>query len=708
MDKLSEPDKRAFSDLPEIRYVKGIGPKRAEIFKTLGVHSVRDLLYFFPRRYEDRSRFTSIASAPPGEPVTCRGEILEVRFRPIRRMPLVEVLFGDASGTLRAVFFNQPYLKKTFEAGQHVIFHGKVENYEGRLQITNPEFEIVEEGDEDSAHVGRIVPVYPLTEGLFQRSLRVVLKDAVEIHLLRAVTDPLPPSLRSELDLVPLDRAVQNMHFPASFEDLAAARKRIVFDEFFDFFLRLMIRMKKLRTRLKAPRITAGPERFGEFRSTLPFPLTSSQEKALADIARDLATEIPMNRLLQGDVGSGKTVVAVLGMAMVVESGAQAAIMAPTSILAEQHYQTISKLLTEESNAVPPYLERGQVRLLTGDTGAAERGEIFAGLESGYVKVLIGTHALIEDPVVFQNLQMAVVDEQHRFGVAQRAALRNKGDNPHLLVMTATPIPRSLQFTIFGDLDVSIMDELPAGRIPILTYINYPMERERVYEKIRMEVENGNQAFIIYPLVEAGENDDAKAAVDEQSRLQREVFPEFKVGLVHGRMRPAEKDQVMLAFRNREFDVLVSTSVVEVGVDIPNATVMVIEGANHFGLSQLHQFRGRVGRGSEQSYCFLIPDRDDAFENKRLKVMTETNDGFVLAEEDLKQRGPGDFLGTRQAGALNLQVASLADTRLIKQAREIAEKVLLEDPDLNNGENLTLKDALETFWPQTDGAGDVS
>jgi ATP-dependent DNA helicase RecG len=292
--------------------------------------------------------------------------------------------------------------------------------------------------------------------------------------------------------------------------------------------------------------------------------------------------------------------------------------------------------------------------------------------------------------------------------VAQRAALRNKGDNPHLLVMTATPIPRSLQFTIFGDLDVSIMDELPAGRIPILTYINYPMERERVYEKIRMEVENGNQAFIIYPLVEAGENDDAKAAVDEQSRLQREVFPEFKVGLVHGRMRPAEKDQVMLAFRNREFDVLVSTSVVEVGVDIPNATVMVIEGANHFGLSQLHQFRGRVGRGSEQSYCFLIPDRDDAFENKRLKVMTETNDGFVLAEEDLKQRGPGDFLGTRQAGALNLQVASLADTRLIKQAREIAEKVLLEDPDLNNGENLTLKDALETFWPQTDGAGDVS
>jgi len=393
---------------------------------------------------------------------------------------------------------------------------------------------------------------------------------------------------------------------------------------------------------------------------------------------------------------------------MVIQSGAQAALMAPTGILAEQHYQTIKGLLTTSQKDKPAFLEEGQVRLLTGDTNQGDRNEIFAGLESGYVKLLIGTHALIEDPVTFKNLQMVVVDEQHRFGVAQRAALRNKGDNPHLLVMTATPIPRSLQFTIFGDLDVSIMDELPAGRIPIQTVIAFPTERERVYNNIRKQVEKGYQAFIIYPLVEAGENEEIKAAVDEQVRLQQEIFPDLKVGLVHGRMRPSEKDQVMLEFRERKFDILVSTSVVEVGVDIPNATVMVIEGANHFGLSQLHQFRGRVGRGDAQSYCFLIPDSDNAGENMRLQVMTETDDGFKLAEVDLEQRGPGDFLGTRQAGAIDLKMASLADLPLIKEARDIAERVLEEDPELEEVENMSLKEALVRFWPQSDGAGDVS
>ncbi|HZK17421.1 MAG TPA: ATP-dependent DNA helicase RecG, partial [Anaerolineaceae bacterium] len=404
----------------------------------------------------------------------------------------------------------------------------------------------------------------------------------------------------------------------------------------------------------------------------------------------------------------GKTIVAVIGMAMVIESGAQAALMAPTGILAEQHYQTIRNLLTNGKDEHPAFLEEGQVRLLTGDTGQADRVQIFEGLASGYVKLLIGTHALIEDPVTFQNLQMVVVDEQHRFGVAQRAALRNKGDNPHLLVMTATPIPRSLQFTIFGDLDVSIMDEMPAGRLPVTTMIAYPTERERIYQNIRVQVEKGYQAFIIYPLVEAGENEEIKAAVDEQVRLQEEVFPELKVGLVHGRMRPAEKDAMMLAFRAKEYDILVSTSVVEVGVDIPNATIMVIEGANHFGLSQLHQFRGRVGRGDAQSYCFLIPDNESSVENRRLQVMTETNDGFKLAEVDLQERGPGDFLGTRQAGAVDLKMANLADLALIKETRELATRLLGEDPELDKEINRDLKDAVAAFWPQTDGAGDVS
>ncbi|MDD3948495.1 MAG: ATP-dependent DNA helicase RecG, partial [Anaerolineaceae bacterium] len=479
------------------------------------------------------------------------------------------------------------------------------------------------------------------------------------------------------------------------------------FDEI--FLLQLgILQQKRQWQQLEGHPYFVSVEWLEEWLASLPYPLTDAQKRSIDEIRGDLAKSHPMNRLLQGDVGSGKTIVAVLGMAMVIQSGAQAALMAPTGILAEQHYQTIKGLLTTNQQDKPAFLEEGQVRLLTGDTNQGDRNEIFAGLESGYVKLLIGTHALIEDPVTFQNLQMVVVDEQHRFGVAQRAALRNKGDNPHLLVMTATPIPRSLQFTIFGDLDVSIMDELPAGRIPIQTVIAFPTERERVYNNIRIQVEKGYQAFIIYPLVEAGENEEIKAAVDEQVRLQQEIFPDLKVGLVHGRMRPSEKDQVMLEFRERKFDILVSTSVVEVGVDIPNATVMVIEGANHFGLSQLHQFRGRVGRGDAQSYCFLIPDSDNTSENVRLQVMTETDDGFKLAEVDLEQRGPGDFLGTRQAGAIDLKMASLADLPLIKEARDIAERVLEEDPDLEKVENMSLKEALVRFWPQTDGAGDVS
>ncbi len=513
--------------------------------------------------------------------------------------------------------------------------------------------------------------------------------------------------IREKASVLNTTDALLQIHFPESQEALEAAQRRFAFDEI--FLLQVgILQQKRQWQQLQGHAYQVTDEWLEKRMSALPYELTSSQRKAVDEIRTDLAQEHPMNRLLQGDVGSGKTVVAVLGMAMVIESGAQTAIMAPTGILAEQHFQTIRSLLTNTSPDYPAYLETGQVRLLTGDTSQADRMKIHEDLQSGYIKVLIGTHALIEDPVKFLNLQMVVVDEQHRFGVAQRAALRAKGDNPHLLVMTATPIPRSLQFTIFGDLDVSIMDELPAGRIPIQTFVVYPTERERVYKKIRNEVEGGRQVFIIYPLVEAGENEEIKAAVDEQVRLQQEIFPDLKVGLVHGRMRPSEKDQVMLDFREKTFDILVSTSVVEVGVDVPNATIMVIEGANHFGLSQLHQFRGRVGRGDAQSYCFLIPDNDNAVENRRLQVMTETNDGFRLAEIDLQERGPGDFLGTRQAGALNLQVASLADIRLIKEARDIAEEILAEDPELINGENLTLKDALDVFWPQTDGAGDVS
>jgi ATP-dependent DNA helicase RecG len=394
--------------------------------------------------------------------------------------------------------------------------------------------------------------------------------------------------------------------------------------------------------------------------------------------------------------------VAALGLCIVIKHGAQSAFMAPTSILAEQHYHNLKRLLANpvDEGAV---LQENEIRLLIGDTPAKARAEILSGLADGTIKLVIGTHALIEDPVVFNDLQMVIVDEQHRFGVAQRAALREKGDNPHLLVMTATPIPRSLALTIYGDLDISVMDEMPAGRKPVDTHIVYPIERERVYTLIRSQVEEGHQAFIVYPLVEEGKNQESKAAVEEQVRLQSEVFPNLKVGLLHGRLRPDEKENVMRKFRDGEFDILVSTSVIEVGVDIPNATVMVVEGANRFGLAQLHQFRGRVGRAGDKSYCILIPETSDAAENERLLAMERTNDGFILAEHDLRQRGPGEFLGTRQSGYTNLKLANLTDVHLIEKARHYANQVFENDPTLSAPEHQRMLDALNHFWPSEEG-----
>jgi ATP-dependent DNA helicase RecG len=410
-----------------------------------------------------------------------------------------------------------------------------------------------------------------------------------------------------------------------------------------------------------------------------------------------------MNRLLQGDVGSGKTVVAALAAAMVNQSGAQAAIMAPTSILAEQHYRNFVDILTGQNGLLEP----GQIRLLVGDTSANEKEEIRNGLASNEVRIVIGTHALLEEPVTFADLQFITIDEQHRFGVEQRAILRSKGTAPHLLVMTATPIPRSLALTVYGDLDLSVMDEMPPGRQPIETHILEPTERERAYTLVQGQVRSGYQAFIIYPLVEESEKSELLAATQEHERLQKEVFRNLKLGLLHGRMKPDEKDAVMLAFRDRKYDILVSTTVVEVGVDIPNATVMMVEGANHFGLAQLHQLRGRVGRAEAQSYCLLIPDHEDAAENERLQAMVETNDGFVLAERDLQQRGPGEFLGTRQAGyATSLKMASLSDIHLIEKAREQAQALFARDPGMENPENGLLAEALDRFWGG--GKGDVS
>ncbi len=683
--------------------IRGVGPRQAEHLKKLGLCTIEDMLYFFPRRYDDYSLSQTISQLKYGTEVTIIAQVESIsNYASKRNRKITEAVVSDKTGTIRLLWFNQDYHMRYLRKGMFLSISGKVEFYLGRPVIYHPDYEPI---DQQQLHTNRIVPIYSLTAMITQRWLRRTMYNTVDYWSNR-IPDFLPESIRAEIDLPELKVAMRQIHFPETQETLEQARQRFAFDEIFLLQLGVM-RQKSQWQALEGTQYFV-PDGWLENRiKALPYQLTSAQVKTISELRSDLASGHPMNRLLQGDVGSGKTIVAGLGMAMVIASGAQAAFMAPTSILAEQHYQSMIALFIEPSDG-EALLQPGQVRLLIGDTAAAERQEILDGLNNGWVKLLIGTHALIEDPVTFQNLQMVVVDEQHRFGVKQRAALRNKGNNPHLLVMTATPIPRSLQLTIFGDLDVSVMDEMPVGRLPIETHILFPMERERAYSLIRSQVVKGHQAFVVYPLVEQSENEETRAAVEEQQRLQQDVFPDLKVGLMHGRMRPEEKDATMRDFRNKQFNVLVSTSVVEVGVDIPDATVMVIEGANRFGLAQLHQFRGRVGRGDAQSFCILIPETEDSVENERLKVMTETNDGFILAERDLQQRGPGEFLGTRQSGYTTLKMANLSNIRLIEKARHHAHQVLADDPDLAAPEHQLMRSALNHFWPIQDGTGDVS
>jgi ATP-dependent DNA helicase RecG len=578
--------------------------------------------------------------------------------------------------------------------------------------MNSPEWEHV---DQQQLSTNRIVPIYPLTAQVTQRWLRHQLHQLVSYWAPR-IPDPVSEELRQSATLVDISTAVMQIHFPDTWEDLKSAQERLAFDEI--FLLQLGVLGQKKAWQERTARIFHVEQDWLERRlPRLPFDLTNAQLRTLKDVCHDLETGRPMNRLIQGDVGSGKTVIAALAAEIIARHGAQSAIMAPTSILAEQHYRTMLKTFASppetlqandqaESDDGIPSIREQEIRLLVGATPEPEKREIRAGLASGDIKLVVGTHALIEDPVAFANLQLVVVDEQHRFGVEQRAALRSKGDNPHLMVMTATPIPRSLQLTIFGDLDVSVIDEMPAGRIPASTYVLTPRERERAYTLIRSQIQQGHQAFIIYPLVEESENNIAKAAVEEYTRLKDEVFSGYTVGLLHGRMRPEEKDAVMVEFCKGGYQILVSTSVVEVGIDIPNATIILIEGANRFGLAQLHQFRGRVGRGSEPAYCLLIPDLPDEIENERLQVMARTTDGFVLAEYDLKQRGPGQFLGTRQSGYAELKLANLTDIRLIEKARRLAHMLFERDPGLINPENQLLALALQRAWGN--GRSDIS
>lgn len=677
--------------------VRGIGPKLAEHLAKIGATTIEELLYIFPRRFDDYTLMKPIHKLTYGETVTVIGTIWETRARRSRsNQIIVQSVISDGTGKVQATWFNQKWLVDKLKAGMQIVISGKVEQYLGRPVFNSPEWEPLEL---EPLRTRRIVPIYPLTQGLSSNRMRDIMRRTVNYWAPR-VPDPLPESLRQRQKLEILPEALQQHHFPDSQHALHEARRRLIFDELF----LLQLGMQGFRHEWQSqPGVEIGKDTavLDQFQQNLPYTLTNAQQRVIQEIADDMATSTPMNRLLQGDVGAGKTVVAAAALLLATKAGYQSALMAPTEILAEQHFNGLQPLLA------PLGL---RLCLLTGSTPAAEKSRIYADLATGQLDLAIGTHALIQEAVTFQNLALAIVDEQHRFGVDQRQALRDKGPSggeysPHLLTMSATPIPRSLALSLYGDLDLSILDEMPPGRQEIKTRWIRTRERERAYSFIRKQVEDGRQAYIIYPLVEESEKVDAKAAVDEYERLQNKVFPDLQVGLIHGRLSGSEKESVMRAFYEGKLSILVSTSVIEVGVDVPNSTVMLIDGANRFGLAQLHQFRGRVGRGAHQSYCILVADSDTPDAEERLGALTQTNDGFALAEKDLEIRGPGEFFGRRQSGLPELKLASLLDMDMLQIAQTEAQTLAEADPNLEQPEHQLLRERVARFWQN---AGDIS
>jgi ATP-dependent DNA helicase RecG len=651
---------------------------------------VRDALNHFPRDYQDRRAFVPFHKLPLGEAAVVQGTVFGVAApRHGSRAP-VQVTFRDPGGYFTAVWFGRSYLAQVFKRDQQVVLYGKkILAKDRRVVLDNPDFEINDEGEGPSIHMGRVVPVYPLTEGLFQRQVRKILYDVVSEHA-DQTAEILPDEVRRRRDLQPVAAAYRAIHFPERLEDVEAAQRRFAFEDF--LVLQVGLTLRRASQAREQGRALAPPGALVErLRRGLPFALTAAQERVWGEIRSDLARPVPMNRLLQGDVGSGKTIVAVMALLTAVEAGCQALLMAPTEILAEQHVRTV-RALVEPLGLQVAWLSAGQ--------RAREREAALEALRSGSAAIGVGTHALIQDVVELRQLGLAVVDEQHRFGVLQRASLRGKGRHPHVLVMTATPIPRTLALTFYGDLDVSVLDELPPGRTPIRTEWRREPARDRIYDFVRTELRAGRQAYVVCPLVEETEQSDLKAATEMAERLQAGPFAEFRVGLVHGRLSFDAKDTVMRAFKAQELDLLVATTVIEVGIDVPNASVMLVEHAERFGLAQLHQLRGRVGRGAARSYCILVanePMSDEAV--RRLDAMVKTQDGFRLAEVDLEIRGPGEFFGTRQSGLPELRMGSLlTHTRLLEEARQDAAQLVARDPGLRLSEHRALRDALVARW----------
>jgi ATP-dependent DNA helicase RecG len=696
-----------------ITVIKGISSTLATRFNKMGLRTVRDLLYFFPHRHLDYSNTKSISELTEGNEETIIANVWEAReTRPGGRRS-TEATVGDDTGNVRIVWFNNPYLAKRLTTNSRIVISGKVSLFQGRHVFQSPEWEFVE--DKEMIHVARLVPIYSLTQGLRPRQVRKIMKEVTDRWAWQ-VEDFLPDEIRERQKLLPLPVAISQAHFPDDEILKDRARVRIAFDELFLLQLGVLKKKREWQDGQPANPIKTDKAVLDAFLASLPFELTGAQDKSLKEILTDLEKPRAMSRLLQGDVGSGKTVVATAALLMAAANGFQGAFMAPTEILAEQHFSTICNLLSNQGSldSEEDYLRTFSgildhpitVSLLMGSVKASRKRELQKRIQDGSADIVIGTHALIQQEVEFHKLGYAVIDEQHRFGVEQRSALRQKGYNPHITVMTATPIPRTLALTLYGDLDLSLIDELPPGRQTIKTKWLKPGQRASAYAFIRKQVAAGYQAFIICPLIEESEAVQARAATIEYERLSNEVFPELKLGLLHGRVSATEKEKVMREFYTGQYDILVATPVVEVGIDVPNATVMMVESADRFGLSQLHQFRGRVGRGTEQSYCILLAENPSEVARERLDIIESVQDGFKLAEEDLKLRGPGEFYGTRQSGMPDLRMAKISDVGLLEVARTEAIMLFEKDKNLESPDHKLLVKEMGKVWA-TD-TGDLS